>query len=225
MIPKFLKPLLRPFRPYYFPLVYKKKEYTASKKFYNDFLTSNDIVIEVGARIGEITLILSDIVKHVYAFEPNPDSYKILKSFTKKKDNITTYDVGVGEKNQLTWLNIIEDDPLSVATSFKKIQGKNYSTTKKKVKIARIDKMNFTLRPTTLVIDCEGFELESLKGAKGILKDIQKIAIETHILDDGTNTLDPVLFYLNDIFDVNVKHDPDDNPWIIGKNKLYFQKK
>lgn len=217
MIPKPLKPLLKPFRPYYFPLIYKKKEHTADKKFYSDFLTSSDVVIEVGARIGEITLILSDIVKHVYAFEPNPDSYKILKSFTKKRNNITTYDIGVGEKNELTWLNVVEDDPISLATSFKKIQGKNYSTTKKQVKIVRIDEIDFTFKPTTLILDCEGFELEVLKGAKDILKDIQKVAIETHILDNGTNTLDQVLFYLKDIFNVNVKYVPDDNPWVIGK--------
>ena len=225
MIPKSLKPILRPFRHYYFPLVYKKKDQTIAKKFYNNFLTENDIVIEVGARIGEITLVLSNIVKHVHAFEPNPESYRILQSFIKKRNNVTTYDFGVGDKNGLEWLNQIEDDPISLAVSFKKIQGKNYSSAKNKVKMIKIDDMDFNLKPTVLVIDCEGFELEVLKGAKETLKNITKVAVETHVLSDNTSTLDSVSSYLNDTFDISVKHDPDDNPWIVGKNKILKNEK
>ena len=85
MIPKFLKPLARPFYFYYLRLTSGPPPEEEGLTLYPRFVIPSDVVIEVGARIGGGTLLLSSLAKHIYSFEPNPHSFRFLKAFTKKK--------------------------------------------------------------------------------------------------------------------------------------------
>ena len=73
MVPKFLKPLARHFYPYYLRLIGGPPPETEGLTLYPRFVLPSDVVIEVGARIGGGTLLLSNLAKHVYSFEPNPN--------------------------------------------------------------------------------------------------------------------------------------------------------
>jgi hypothetical protein len=60
MIPTALKSVVHRFRPFYLPLITVPEPETELFELYKTHLTSDDVVVEVGARIGGTTLFLSD---------------------------------------------------------------------------------------------------------------------------------------------------------------------
>ncbi len=64
----------------------------------------NDIVIDIGAHIGYYTLIAARLVGkkgRVYAFEPNPDTFQILKKNVKENDykNVVLVNKAISDKD------------------------------------------------------------------------------------------------------------------------------
>ena len=142
-------------------------------------------------------LLLSNLAKHVYSFEPNPSSFRFLKAFTKKKSNVTIFQCGCGAENGEALLNLLENDKLSNLASIKNRKDVKF-TRKEKIKIIKLDDFEFDLKPTMLIIDCEGYEIEVLKGAKKILDETDKVLVELHTLLDGKSTLELVISELED---------------------------
>ncbi len=60
-----------------------------------------EIVYDIGANIGVATVILSNIYPEaqIYAFEPDPDNYNILKMNIEKYKNIIAYEAGIAEES------------------------------------------------------------------------------------------------------------------------------
>ena len=216
MIPKFLKPYAKPFLPYYLRLIKTRQPERSGLTLYPRYVLPSDIVIEVGARIGGGTLLLSNLAKHVYSFEPNPNSFRCLKACTNKKSNVTIFQSGCGDENGEALLNLLENDKLSYQASIKTRKGVKYDR-KEKIKIIKLDDLEFDLKPTILILDCEGFEMEVLKGAKKRLNEIKKVLVEFHRLSDGTSTLQSVISELKD-FNINTNVWPG---WVVAtKNNL-----
>ncbi len=211
MIPKFLKPLARHFYPYYLRLIHTPPPETEGLTLYPRFVLPSDVVVEVGARIGGGTLLLSNLAKHVYSFEPNPSSFRFLKAFTKKKSNVTIFQCGCGAENGEALLNLLENDKLSNLASIKNRKDVKF-TRKEKIKIIKLDDFEFDLKPTTLIIDCEAFEIEVLKGAEKILNEIKKVLVEIHHTPDRTPTLQTVISELED-YNINTKVCPG---WVVA---------
>lgn len=66
---------------------------------YNNFINSNSIVYDIGAHIGETSLIFSkNGAKHIYAFEPSLFNFEKLKENTKHLNNITLFDIAFFNK-------------------------------------------------------------------------------------------------------------------------------
>jgi len=211
MIPTFLKPLARPFYFYYLRLTSGPPPEEEGLTLYPRFVLPSDVVIEVGARLGGGTLLLSSLAKHIYSFEPNPHSFRFLKAFTKKKSNVTIFQCGCGAENEKTLLNLMENRKI---TNIASIKGRNdvKFTRKEKIKIIKLDDFEFDLKPTMLIIDCEGYEIEVLKGAKKILDETDKVLVELHAMLDGKSTLELVISELED-YNINTKVWPG---WLVA---------
>jgi len=67
-------------------------------KFFERKLTPDDIVADVGAHNGEYTNFLARRCKFVYAYEPDPLSFKKLLKSTKGTNNVKCYQNAVAEK-------------------------------------------------------------------------------------------------------------------------------
>src|SRR5215211_7535318 len=61
-------------------------------------VTKQDVVLDIGANIGFMTIQLAQQAKHVYAFEPSPDNFKKLEENTKDLDNVTNYQIAVSNR-------------------------------------------------------------------------------------------------------------------------------
>ena len=89
----------------------KKKITNFFKKKFNK---KNLNIIDIGAHKGETIKLFYDNfdIEKFSAFEPNEDLYKILKNNLNKK-NLFIYNYGIGEKNEVKYLNIFIDSASS----------------------------------------------------------------------------------------------------------------
>jgi FkbM family methyltransferase len=132
-------------------------------------LVCGDVVIDVGAFIGDTALIFGKNGADVYAFEPQEDAYFCMEYNTKEYPNITIENFAVGNGD-------------SVSTNQDALDGNPGTRTVKldsggKPSI-RIDDYFATYPAVDLIkIDCEGYEPPVIQGAKEIIKKYKPIII------------------------------------------------
>ena len=124
--------------------------------------------IDIGANKGVYAELLSRICKRVYAFEPNPKMYSVLKRSCAK--NVETFYMALSDKSGVAELRI------PVRPSGYSNQGASLSTYKinesyasVEVKCSRLDELNLK-NIGFIKIDVEGFELSVLRGAVETIK-------------------------------------------------------
>lgn len=153
-------------------------------------LKNGDTFFDVGSNKGWFSLLASKIVGphgKVFAFEPAPEVFELLKNNTKGVQNIKPTQAGVGSINgKLTFAS----QGTSSAGSFVENVTKINEQYLKDIPILGVDVPICTLDsliqdlgtiPNLIKIDVEGFELEVLKGAKNLLgTHTPKIIMEIH---------------------------------------------
>lgn len=161
-------------------LNYESIESSGELYFLNKILSkksTNFIIFDVGANIGDFSLYAAQqsLQVKVYAFEPHPTTYKKLLCNTANDKRISTYNVGVGEKeSEIILYDYADNDGSSHASLYKgaieEIRDKKSIEHKVKVislydfikeqKIENID---------LLKIDTEGNEMNVLLGLKDLI--------------------------------------------------------
>ena len=123
MIPKPLRRVFWPLRPYYtsvFGITPRELEPEPSAlELYPKYLKSDDVVIEVGARAGAGTLYLSKLVSHVYSFEPEQTNFRALRVSTRKLQNVALYRCALSDYDGAGYLNVNRNIRYSETSSLK----------------------------------------------------------------------------------------------------------
>lgn len=142
---------------------------TFDKAYYGEI-----VVFDVGANIGEYSLAFRRIfpLSHIYAFEPNPITYKYLIKKGTAINNFNTFCLGLGSgKSQTkiyTYKNHLESEHASL---IKDVMVELHNSNEiEEYKIDIIDLDTFCEKANIkqihfLKIDTEGYEFEVLKGA------------------------------------------------------------
>jgi FkbM family methyltransferase len=143
-------------------------------------LKKGDYAIDIGANIGEYTLLLSKIVGatgKVFAFEPIPSTFNKLKSLVKiaKLPNVKLFNIALSNKKQKT-IMVIEKTPEkwwnfhAAHISSNKNHHASKNIRKFEVTVNTLDNI-FNGCSTLQFIKCdsEGMELFILKGGKKLL--------------------------------------------------------
>lgn len=139
--------------------------------------TSNMTLADIGANIGNHSIQFSKIFQKVLAFEPNPRTYEILDSNTKRLGNVEVFNIGLGrEKSSLTlrevWQNIGSSSLVLDVVTDNVFDVSVIAFDDLSASVGNIDVMK---------IDVEGMELDVLIGAKNIIaKDHPIICLEQH---------------------------------------------
>ena len=135
-------------------------------------------VYDIGANIGVYTTALASCGAEVYAFEPNPKNYALLKENTKGMNNVHCYNQAVGRS--IGRVRIEDFDPKLVG---------NYGSLSTRfdqgveVDLTALDYLNIPV-PNLLKIDVEGRELDVLLGCeKKIAESVPCIIYEAHETD------------------------------------------
>lgn len=125
-----------------------------------DLLKSKRQAIDIGANVGLWTMELVDNFDHVHSFEPVPDFASCLHKNTKT-NNYTLYPVALGNKETMIDMIITPGntghshiDPDSVGSGL--------------VPMHTLDSFNFN-NIDLIKVDCEGYEVPILHGAKQTL--------------------------------------------------------
>lgn len=140
----------------------------------DNLVEEGDIVFECGGHHGCTAIPLSAWVGEkgkVITFEPKPSNFEIIRKniVLNNISNITALNKAVGSKNGRTYIS----DASNASVQSSVVKGAI------EVDVIALDDL-IDLHPTFLKIDVEGYEVEVLKGAKKILQNRPKLAIEIH---------------------------------------------
>ena len=137
-------------------------------KFLKYLINKNHNSLDIGAYKGVYTYFISKYSKKVYAFEPNPKSFKILQKTVDK--NVKVFPYALSDKSSYDFLKIPRGE-------------KGYSNQGGSIRNVKLDKKFAKLKVETkkiddlrlnnigfIKIDAEGVELKILKGAKKLIK-------------------------------------------------------
>ena len=180
-------------------------DYFTEKKI-NEFLKkifARDIpiIFDVGSHKGEYILNIKKNFKFktIYAFEPNPEIFQILKKKFINERNIKLNNFGIGDLNSVNTLN---SNLESSSTTFNQLNTKSKYFKKKYfllnpfklkkiinpvnieiIKLKKYIKDNNINKIDLLKIDTEGYELKVLKGLENTISQVSCIHLEHHFDD------------------------------------------
>tara|TARA_R110000822_G_scaffold172715_1_gene312335 strand:- start:527 stop:1291 length:765 start_codon:yes stop_codon:yes gene_type:complete len=144
-----------------------------------EHIKSNSIVMEVGAHIGTLTIVLSKLAKKVYTFEPLPNSFDLLVKNLQLNNctNVIASNQGISDKIGETTIEWIGDNN-SGATVLKggSVKTNDFPKLDNKIDLITIDSLCLD-KLDYLKIDVEGFEENVLRGGLETIKKCQPIII------------------------------------------------
>lgn len=163
------------------------------------------VVVDIGANIGAFTCLAAKTATMVYAFEPEPHNFELLKQNTANLPNVTLFNKGVGipGKNQIQDLQ---------GGSHLSLTGHDLDSATE-VEVVSIN----TICPGVidfLKVDCEGSEYDIFDNAHdSFLERVEQVAIEFHPWSQERHTA--TFARLMDFFDFTV----DSHGLWLGKQK------
>lgn len=139
-------------------------------------------IIQVGANFGQELNILTKYGKNVYLFEPLNFAYRKLIDKSVQFKNVKTYNFALGDKNQISTLNIAENNGASSSLLKPTLHQKYFPeiafNDTEKVQIKRFDEVEEIFVGNFLILDVQGFELNVLKGFGNKINQIDFIYTE-----------------------------------------------
>lgn len=169
--------------------IYEEDLLNAIMSFLKDKLNHKKLstFIDVGANIGNHSLYFSKISKKVFSFEPNPNTYELLKFNTRNITNINIFNIGISNKNEKKFLNEsnfnIGDS--SIVSSIEMQNVKEDGTIFHEINSFKLDDIkDFANEEISMIkIDVEGHELEVMVGAKELIKKNNPLLIFEHNIE------------------------------------------
>ena len=181
-------------------------------------------IVEVGARYGDESLILSNTFKdaRVFSFECNPFTIDKCKHNLENIPNITFTPKGLGEKNEFLPFYSYTDNNDGASSFLKRIDAETTQVQSGVFEVIRLSDFAREHRITTidlLCMDVQGFELNVLKGCidgdliqniKYIIMEEPKPVINLEYLPDNVHSK-----YLNSPTSAEIKSFMTENDFII----------
>jgi FkbM family methyltransferase len=148
----------------------------SDEAFFRRYLREKDIVVDVGANIGDLSLTAASVVGtegRVYSLEAHPRTYDFLQKniALNKCSNITSFNVALGDReSQMLLSDIRGDDQNHISNN-----GQGIS-----VRMERLDDLPILEQHIELLkIDVEGYEKFVLEGAPKTLDVVSCVYLES----------------------------------------------
>lgn len=175
------------------------------RKEYHLFTGINPRVIwDVGANIGCTSILFANSYPNaaIFAFEPDPDNFELLKENTKAYGNVQCFNYAIGEKTEERELFASDDDMNHGGFSFhEKGSDTSKKTLVKCVKAVEAMKLNGVEKIDLMKIDTEGCENE-------ILWSLYPLHLPDFIMGECHGNCDWDMFdFLEDTFDFRINKD------------------
>ena len=158
-------------------------------RLFGEFIAEGATVLDVGGHAGYIAVYLASLVGpdgRVFVFEPGQNNLPYLKHNTKTKKNVTVVEKGVGSRNEARTFyiegltgqnNSFISDFAVLETNKARAYAAEANVEETIVDVVTLDKFcsEEEIRPDFIKIDVEGFELEVLRGAASLLRDVRPV--------------------------------------------------
>lgn len=149
-------------------------------------LTKDDIVLDLGAHVGNAAIEFSHFARHVYSFEPNPFVFEELKAQTQRYDNITIFNKAISDTTGAAKLYFENAKKGRFYEGSTIVEGKSNVSYGQHYDVETIsvnDVLDEIGAPVAVVkMDIEGAEYVVLDAmiASGRMDEIQKVYVECH---------------------------------------------
>lgn len=170
-------------------------------QYHIELIKGGGVVVDAGANIGIFSIVAAknypDIV--VYAFEPTPSIFELLKENTKYYSNIKIFNCALGEMDGFGFIKDLGHGG-----------GRNYISHEGiKCEIKTIDSYNLPM--IFLKIDTEGYEENILKGAINTIKQNKPVIVMSayHKADDKIRL--PQTLNIIRPYDCELRHDGEED--------------
>lgn len=141
--------------------------------FYASALKPTYTSVEVGSNIGALTVPLSRYCRRVFAFEPQAENFALLQKNIKDNDvqNVITFALALGAEKREDFMPTVAE--IDTADEWGNIG--NYGIAQLghgscKVEVVTLDDMMKRVDVDFMKLDCEGSELDVLRGAAPLIE-------------------------------------------------------
>lgn len=145
-------------------------------------LDSDDTFVDIGSNLGSYTLLVGGVCQSTtYSLEPSPETFKrLIKNVEiNNLENIQCLNIGAGDENGSFYMTNDRGPENHLITD------NNVYRSNIKVKVKKIDDIDFESKPTFIKIDTEGYEYQVIKGAVNTLESSEMIGLLVEI--NGNN--------------------------------------
>lgn len=128
-----------------------------------DYFPDKGLMLDIGANIGSHCLQFRENFTEIeiYAFEPFPENYNLLKQNTQRYNNIKCFNLGVGSRNSIVHFNNGHEFNSGVVSIVPESENPNI--------VLSLDTFNFDKKVEFIKIDVEGHELSAFEGMRELL--------------------------------------------------------
>lgn len=134
------------------------------------------LMLDIGANIGSHCLQFKENFPdlEIYAFEPFPENFNLLKQNTQRYDDVKCFNLGIGSRNSIVHFNNGHEFNSGVVSIVDKSENPNI--------VLALDTFTFDKKVEFIKIDVEGHELSAFEGMKNLLlKDKPLIWLEDNV--------------------------------------------
>jgi FkbM family methyltransferase len=146
------------------------------------------LVVDVGAHIGQFATAIKLVApqSRVMSFEPDPRTFARLTANIGSVDGVTLHQVGIGDEDgELKF----HRHKLSGMSSFKPGGVGYLEGDTVEIPVRRLDDLlDGDQEVDLLKIDVEGFEMEALRGAEGVLRRARYLLVELSLSRQGADS-------------------------------------
>ena len=163
-----------------------------------DNILSESVLIDIGAHFGEVSYrFLKRKKGYAYLFEPNPNNQEVIMKNFAQMENFSLFPFALGDSNQKQILSL--SNPLSYEGSIKHGSGKKIKIIVKKlddIDMPQLSKFNNVF----FKIDVEGYEVETIKGMKELLKKLKTKKVKLFVEIKNNQNLKKIISLLEGIW-------------------------
>lgn len=147
-------------------------------QLFRALITPDDVVADIGANIGLTAILFSALARWVYAFEPSPSTFNILRNNLARAGatNVEMVNLGLGNKTDSLTITFAKSNRSGGYVSDKIRPEAGHIS--EEIRIQTLDSF-FTRKqpPTFLKIDVEGFEQNVIKGGAAFLREYKPMVV------------------------------------------------